>query len=362
MILTMTSSPRIAENTQKQEVPYFEITSFSGETEIFSYTDIRYLRIQIAQKNNTISHFIILMEDDTIIQDRDDQKFVLRFEPIPLHYMKMDDTNPYDSNNRYNILQDLCDSVHMHLHVADIYALVWIEKNIKRDNDRTFMIRDLLKRIIFTGHHHLFHYFLMDTRNDIEERDNQQPLTLYREDVNNFSIHGRRPLHISASMGHFKAVECLINLSADLCYDYCESGIDAINAAARNGFETIVTYLIQLRAPIHQDERIHECFVHCAAQNKLSMVKCFLNEGLNVNCIDTEQKDTALICAATNGRQELVEYLITMGANVNFANARNETAITRATREGHNAVAECLIKGGADINHLDVPQPHLFNH
>ena len=90
---------------------------------------------------------------------------------------------------------------------------------------------------------------------------------------------------------------------------------------------------------------------HLAAwRGDLRRVKRFVEQGTNVNTKDNELKWTALHWAAFTGQEDVVEFLIAKGADVNAKDERGLTALRRACGKGHQEVVSLLIASGADVN------------
>ena len=58
-------------------------------------------------------------------------------------------------------------------------------------------------------------------------------------------------------------------------------------------------------------------------------------------------KDGALLRAAATGRLDLIEELISEGANLNVVSCNGYTPIHRAAQNGHTAIVEFLLNEGA---------------
>jgi ankyrin repeat protein len=92
---------------------------------------------------------------------------------------------------------------------------------------------------------------------------------------------------------------------------------------------------------------------HAAASGNLNKVRTFFNNNPRIN-INTYKnllfKKSLLLHAATSGRINIVRYLVLRGANVNLRDSQGMTPLTSAVWIGHNEVAEYLIDHGADVN------------
>lgn len=85
----------------------------------------------------------------------------------------------------------------------------------------------------------------------------------------------------------------------------------------------------------------------------LVKVRRMIAEGVDVNSIN-EDDEFPLLIASWSGSKEIVELLISNGANVNqAAEAEFYTALMRASDRGHWDIADILIKKGADVNARD---------
>ncbi len=61
---------------------------------------------------------------------------------------------------------------------------------------------------------------------------------------------------------------------------------------------------------------------------------------------------TPLMASARCGNIAVVEFLLSLGANIE-ATKNGKTALTLAATRGHSHVVELLLEGGANINHKD---------
>ena len=96
--------------------------------------------------------------------------------------------------------------------------------------------------------------------------------------------------------------------------------------------------------------------IHDAAQSgDIEAVKGFLAAGMDVNAIDENRGMTALVYAVDKGHKEIVEILISEGADVNVMVSNDEgvggfTPLFVAAQSGHAEVAGLLVANGAEVN------------
>ena len=82
------------------------------------------------------------------------------------------------------------------------------------------------------------------------------------------------------------------------------------------------------------------------------IVDYLISQGANINTASTRDKSTALLLAAKNGHNEIVTKLLNADADINAADNQNSTALALASSGGHTAVVQNLIDNGASVNIL----------
>ena len=63
--------------------------------------------------------------------------------------------------------------------------------------------------------------------------------------------------------------------------------------------------------------------------------------------------DTALLCAAEKGHQEVCELLISRDCKVDFQHVADSTVLIAAAKHGHTIIVIFLIKAGCNISIKD---------
>ncbi len=91
-------------------------------------------------------------------------------------------------------------------------------------------------------------------------------------------------------------------------------------------------------------------------KSDLTGVKKCIDNGVDINLLDYEYGQTALMISSRAGNLDIVKYLVEQGADLNIL-AESEwgwTALIEASFGGHIEVVKILVESGADINIQDV--------
>mgnify|MGYP003951823261 CR=1 FL=1 len=171
-------------------------------------------------------------------------------------------------------------------------------------------------------------------------------------DVNSKNDRGRAtPLRIAASRGFKEIVELLIEKGADLNpVTVRTTPLDMANDPE------IITILRKHGGKTRGELKAPELIWNAIEVGNIEAVKQYLANGVDVNARD-ENDSTPLHIAVWEGHKEIVELLISTGAdvNANFSprhqfNFRHSTALHSAAFKGHKEIAKLLIAAGADVN------------
>lgn len=156
------------------------------------------------------------------------------------------------------------------------------------------------------------------------------------------------PLTLAACGGHVELANLLIERGANL-EEVNDEGYTPLMEAAREGHEDMVALLLAHGADINgQTEETQETALTLACCGGFQEVADFLIKAggdLELGCT------TPLIEAAQEGHLELVKYMIKAEANVNAQTQTGDTALTYACENGHTDVAEVLLDAGAELEH-----------
>ncbi|MEM7260401.1 MAG: ankyrin repeat domain-containing protein [Planctomycetota bacterium] len=79
-------------------------------------------------------------------------------------------------------------------------------------------------------------------------------------------------------------------------------------------------------------------------------LRSLIDEGINLNFVDSKSGMTPLMLAANSGHTEVVRLLMSAGSDVHLAASDGASALHWAASRGHEEIAALLIDGGADVN------------
>lgn len=100
----------------------------------------------------------------------------------------------------------------------------------------------------------------------------------------------------------------------------------------------------------------HTCLFHAVQSESVErgnqLVELLLSDGADCNYKDTLQQ-TVLFYASRFGRDRQVEMLLNAGADPNHRDAYGQTALYYASREGHSPTINILVARNGDVNSVD---------
>jgi ankyrin repeat domain-containing protein 17 len=79
-------------------------------------------------------------------------------------------------------------------------------------------------------------------------------------------------------------------------------------------------------------------------------VEILLNHGADIEAQSERTKDTPLSLSCSGGRYEVVEILLSRGANKEHRNVSDYTHLSLAASSGYTKIIELLLAHGAEIN------------
>ena len=155
------------------------------------------------------------------------------------------------------------------------------------------------------------------------------------------------PLIFACFRGHLPIVEYLISKGADIeAKD--KSGNSLIHFSSTR-FLSIVQYLIEKRN-IDKDIKGYEeraPLHHACNGGHLQIVEYLISKGANIEAKDKNKK-TPLHYACYKGHLQIVEYLISKGANIKAKDSSENTPLHYASKMSQTDVVKYLLSNGAN--------------
>ena len=183
---------------------------------------------------------------------------------------------------------------------------------------------------------------------------NDQPRirTLLQEglDVNAQHPDGATALLWATYYDDTETAALLISAGADVtaANNYSES---PLSLACQNSNAVLVRALLEGGADPHATKPSGETILMTAARaGGLDVVKLLLDHDLEINARESEKGQTALMWAAANKHEGIVEALISAGSDVNASSTGGSTALHFAVQQGDVLSASLLLKAGADVH------------
>ena len=127
-------------------------------------------------------------------------------------------------------------------------------------------------------------------------------------------------------------------------------GNDLHTAIQKGDVARVKTLISNNKELIHTKSDKGQTPLHLAVQNgKLEIVELLLSQGADINAKDSEG-NTPLITALALRKADTAKYLLSKGADVRIKNAQDEPAIIVALMHGMNELIEPILDHGQDVN------------
>lgn len=125
----------------------------------------------------------------------------------------------------------------------------------------------------------------------------------------------------------------------------------ALFAGIKKGSKPIVQLLLDRGGDANfRGDNGYTAVIQAARDGRANLVELLLSLGAEVNATASETNETALILAAKRDRREVMDLLISAHADLEARRADGMTALMLAARGGHQMAAHKLIEAGAAVN------------
>ena len=160
---------------------------------------------------------------------------------------------------------------------------------------------------------------------------------------------GFTPLLAAAQFGHTEVCKLLLETGKANIEETGPYGHTALRIAANKGHSSTVAMLLSQGARVDsRDEEGNTPLLAAAQEGHTEVCELLLANGSDLEVKSPKTRFTALIYAALNGDQSLLQLLISHKADVNSGDGREGTPLHCASQEGHLASVVTLLQAGAD--------------
>lgn len=171
------------------------------------------------------------------------------------------------------------------------------------------------------------------------------------DDIEKESQGRLSPLYTASQHGRAGIVETLIQRGAKVTTTYESEKSHPLYAASADGHVEIVNLLLHAGAQLSNAGL--ETPLHVAAKfNRLDVVDVLVTAGANIDAINGD-RTTPLFIASFIGHVDMVHLFLNRGANVEIADGRASTPLHAAATNGHVAIVAALLASGANVDAAD---------
>ncbi|XP_046562242.1 ankyrin repeat domain-containing protein 50-like [Haliotis rubra] len=170
-------------------------------------------------------------------------------------------------------------------------------------------------------------------------------------DVNSYGPRKKTPLMVAAEHGHKEVVELLVTHGADLSLSV-KGGDNILHIACNRGQFDVVKYLLSLNSvDINSRGYKKRTPVMAAAEHgHKEVVELLVTHGADLS-LSVKGRDDILHIACNRGQFDVVKYLLSLNSvDINSMGYKKRTPVMVAAEHGHKEVVELLVTHGADLS------------
>lgn len=196
------------------------------------------------------------------------------------------------------------------------------------------------------------HYFCQGVAGVCEKEPKkdwcQKPLRKYELELNK---QGKSLLYQAAYIGDYRLVEAIVKAGANVNYSLPSNfstqfgvGWTPLMIAVAEGNTEVVTTLIKSGANVNAKNQLgRTSLMFSSKYGFYSITKILLEHGANTDDIPNDKEGwTAMIAAAYEGHNDIVNLLLSHGADKNIQDKNGKTALMWAEERGNTRVTEIL--------------------
>jgi molecular chaperone DnaK (HSP70)/ankyrin repeat protein len=154
---------------------------------------------------------------------------------------------------------------------------------------------------------------------------------------------------VAAQKGHESTLKLLAERGANLAFEG-GGGLTPLHYAALYGHAHIVEELARRSVPLDSVDAEHRTALFLAAiDNEAAAVEALLKAGADHEIRRSADLGTPLQIASWEGYEEVVEYLLAYGSDVQTRDHDGDTPLHNAAYHGHVSIMERIVAAGADL-------------
>ena len=162
-----------------------------------------------------------------------------------------------------------------------------------------------------------------------------------------------KALPFAAGSGHEDMVELLLKEVPRAVLRGSNEAPRAVAKAAEQGHQGIVERLLAAGLDVDLESDGFTPLQQACLKSRRDMVEYLLTAGADVNNATKSRQRTPLFLASLEGKREVVELLLDAGAEVDKAEKDGRTPLVAASIDGDKDVVKLLLDGGAEVDKAD---------
>ena len=163
-----------------------------------------------------------------------------------------------------------------------------------------------------------------------------------------------KALPFAAGSGHEDMVELLLKEVPREVLRRSKEAQRAVAKAAEQGHQGIVERLQAAGLDVNLESNGYTPLQQACLKSRKDMVEYLLTAGADVNKATKPKWQTPLFLASLRGKREVVELLLGAGAELDKTDYRGHTPLMAASNKGHWEVVELLLGAGAEVDKTEV--------
>ncbi|XP_046365631.2 ankyrin repeat domain-containing protein 17-like [Haliotis rufescens] len=177
-------------------------------------------------------------------------------------------------------------------------------------------------------------------------------LSLGRLSINSRGWKKMTPVMLAAEKGHKEVVEVLVSKGANVSLVY-DGGNNILCLASRKGHEEVVKYVMDMVSINSRCWNKMTPVMLAAGKGHKEVVELLVSKGADVSLSD-KRGDNLLHFASREGHEEVVKFVLSQDmVSINSRGWKKITPAMTAAEKGHKEVVELLVSKGADVSFSD---------